>query len=480
MNKHKSSDEAIKLIASWTGKYFLFSLKGFKKLFKSKLKTKRSRIITVIWSIILVASLLGILVNPNVKKILLGIPFLIITLPTLNLIDFFIPSRLQGKFIKHNVYERMGINDYKPTLLYTKNNNNITTYTFNSQGNKLNNFESSTDLLEYSLSEFSKKYCKIIQIKKKDTDNRFFEVITANKALINYYIWSENLISEYINSNKLFIGISYFGNLTIDFSRTPHLFIAGETDSGKGNVTKNILIQLLYKSIYQNLNIVVIDFKAGLDYTPFDGIFDVYTNKKDLAKLLSNVIGEMERRNNLMKSAKVENIDEYNKISNNKLNRFYIISDEAVDAIPDNKKENTVKDDLTELARKSRACGIHLVLTTQLPTTSIFGNQLKNNVPGRLCGRFADESASRIVLGNTRATKLPETKGRMLYKIGANMYEVQTPKVSNNLISHFVKNNRDKFHITKNNFQSSKKINLDKNETFNNLEDIKKIKVKKT
>jgi S-DNA-T family DNA segregation ATPase FtsK/SpoIIIE len=385
------------------------------------------------------------------------------------------PHKLQKKF-KKKVYPRMGIQYNVPILVSDETNENIVRYLFFSSGHKLQLFESHIDLLEHSIADLTNQYCILFRIKKYEKDRRFFEVLTSKKALTTYYAWSESLIIEYIKIDMIFIGISYYGNLTISFSNTPHLFIAGETHSGKGNVTKNILLQLLYKSMYQKIKIAVIDFKEALDYTCFDGVFDVYTELSSVSNYLVKLIQEMKRRNNLLKKYKVENIDEYNKIAPEKLCRYYLIADEAIDALVD--KKSNIKDDLSKLARKSRASGIHLILTTQLPSTESFGNQLKNNITGRICGRFADESASRIVLSNTMASKLPETKGRMLYKIGADIYEIQTPKLSNNVISNFVRNNKSKLNVSSD-FENNSNLTLVKNndKQFYNLEEIKDIKV---
>lgn len=49
----------------------------------------------------------------------------------------------------------------------------------------------------------------------------------------------------------------------------------------------------------------------------------------------------------------------------------------------------------------------------------------KNNIPIRICGRFADKSASEIVLNSTAAINLPDIKGRFLYLQGNELIEFQ-------------------------------------------------------
>jgi hypothetical protein len=469
------------------GKYLFYSITGIKNIWSSKLKTRTTKIFFISWALLMSFSMTRIylarhsnfLVDTTIFKYSLMI---IILLPSLYIATSLnIPNRLQRKLKRKKVYERMGIRDNFPILINDETNNNLTTYHFYSNGQALDIFKKNTDLLEHSFTEISKSYCQLIKVKKSDDDRRFFEIITANKALIKFYDWSEALISDYVRSNEIFVGISHFGNIIIDFSKMPHLFIAGESGSGKGNISKNILIQLLYKGIYRRVDIFIIDFKSGLDYTPVKGIVKIHKEYNDILKLLQKMVSEMKKREETLEEKSIENIDEYNKIvsRDNQLHRIYIIADEAVDAVS-GKDDDPVKDSLTQLARKSRAVGIHLILTTQLPSTKTFGNQLKNNIPMRICGRFADESASRIVIDSTQASKLPEIKGRMLYKLGANIYEVQTPRVNNYLISGFVKKNRDQLKVNTDNkvVNADDKVDLEKKETkFYDLNEIKKDKI---
>jgi hypothetical protein len=463
------------------GKYLYYCVGGITSIYRSKLKTRQTKIIFATWALILLVSILkmylarhsNILVDTTIFKYSL---IVIITFPLLNLATKFnIPSKMQRKLKRKKVYQRMGIKDNYPMIVDDETDGNLTTYYVYSNGQALEIFNRNTDLLEHSFTEFSKKYCQLVKIKKNDNDRRFFEIITANKPLIKFYNWNEELIRDHIRSDDIFIGISHFGNIVINFSEIPHLFIAGETHSGKGNVTKNIILQLLYKSLYKRIDIFVIDFKSGLDYTPIKSIIKIHKEYNDILKLLHYLTKEMKRREALLEKIEAENIDEYNKTATIPLHRIYLIADEAVDAVS-GKDDDPVKDALTQLARKSRAGGIHLILTTQLPSTKTFGNQLKNNIPMRICGRFADESASRIVIDSTRAAKLPEIKGRMIYKLGADSYEMQTPKVDNKLITNFVRANKDKIkmNVDLNSSNNDQKVSLEKKET--KFYDLKKIK----
>ena len=81
---------------------------------------------------------------------------------------------------------------------------------------------------------------------------------------------------------------------------------------------------------------------------------------------------------------------------------------------------------LSTLARLSRATGINLFMGVQRPDANVLTGQIKNNIPVRISGRFADKTASEIVLGNTDAVNLPDIKGRFLYKVGNETIEFQS------------------------------------------------------
>lgn len=460
-------------------KYFLCIKNGVKAVIRSKLKTTKNRVFVVLWSLTLLLGIIAFINITNIINKILPLLLIIITLPILSFID---SNKINRKFLKEKVYGRMGIRSHYPVLSNKKVNKNITHYYFYSNGQKLSTFETNSDLLEFSISEFSKSYCQIIQIKKNDNDRRFFEIITANKQLTDFFNWNMDLIKGYADKQDILLGISHFGEKSFSFLDVPHVLIAGETGGGKGNKTRNFILQLLLQSIRTPLSLVVADFKAGLDYSRFKNI-RIIKDKKELKNFLASLIEEMDKRNNILFKSGYENIDEYNKTTQNKLYRYFLIVDELTEAIDidglhkyRNKQEIQLRLDirtgLTTLARLSRAAGIHLILTTQLPSAKVFGNQLKTNVPGRICGRFADDSSSRIVLDSGRATKLPDIKGRMIYKAGANFFEIQTPRVSTELVIKFIRENESKFKLIDNKVQLSK---INDNDKLYTLEDYKEI-----
>jgi S-DNA-T family DNA segregation ATPase FtsK/SpoIIIE len=73
-----------------------------------------------------------------------------------------------------------------------------------------------------------------------------------------------------------------------------------------------------------------------------------------------------------------------------------------------------VEKSIVRLAAKSRACGIHVILTTQRPSADVVTGLIKSNLPSRICFRVVDKSNSRVVLDCSGAENLLG-KGDMLF-----------------------------------------------------------------
>ncbi len=66
------------------------------------------------------------------------------------------------------------------------------------------------------------------------------------------------------------------------------------------------------------------------------------------------------------------------------------------------------------LAAKSRACGIHVILTTQRPSADVVAGLIKSNLPSRICFRVVGKSNSRVVL-DVSGAEILLGKGDMLF-----------------------------------------------------------------
>lgn len=232
--------------------------------------------------------------------------------------------------------------------------------------------------------------------------------------------WSNDFIQS--EEGVIAVGESALGIVKFDLNKTPHILIAGETGSGKSVILRTIIKQFIVKGH----KIYMIDFKGGVEFgVQYEKYGEVITDRSRAISLLTQLVSEMNRRLDLFRSSQVKNLGEYNKKTGENLQRVGVFCDEVAEMLDKKGASKELKEQLdildgliSSLARLARATGIDLIIGIQRPDANVLTGQIKNNIPVRICGRFADKPASEIVLGNTLAVDLPQIQGRFLYKLG--------------------------------------------------------------
>ncbi len=221
-----------------------------------------------------------------------------------------------------------------------------------------------------------------------------------------------------------------------DLTKMPHLLVAGATGQGKSVGLNAIIASLLYKKHPAQLKFVMIDpKKVELSlYTKIERHFlaklpeseeAIITDTQQVIHTLNSLCGEMDERYNLLKTAQVRNIKEYNtKFVNRKLNPnkghhylpfIVVIIDEFADLIMTAGRE--IETPISRLAQLARAIGIHLIIATQRPTTNIITGVIKANFPARIAFRVTSGIDSRTILDGSGADQLIG-RGDMLFLSG--------------------------------------------------------------
>jgi len=222
--------------------------------------------------------------------------------------------------------------------------------------------------------------------------------------------------------------------LVYDLSDMPHLLIAGRTGTGKSVCLNSIILSLLLTRTPDECRLLMIDPKQVelAEYGKLPHLMHpVVTDNSRAEAILAWAVDKMEDRYELLRKARVRNIAGYNELGREeildrvkpadqaeadiipaKLPYIVIIVDEVGDLMMAMKKE--VEGHIIRLAQKSRAAGIHLILTTQRPTVDVITGLIKSNLPARICFQVADRSNSRVVLDEVGAEKLLG-KGDMLF-----------------------------------------------------------------
>ena len=205
-----------------------------------------------------------------------------------------------------------------------------------------------------------------------------------------------------------------------EINATPHLLVAGSTGSGKSVCINCIIASILMRSKPDQVKLVLVDPKK-VEFSMYEGVphllCPVVTDPKKASIALKNIVGEMERRYELLEHTKNKNIVGYNKFCEThpeyqKLPYIVVIIDELADLMLVAAKE--VEDSIMRITQMARAAGIHLIVATQRPSTDIITGVVKANIPSRISFAVSSQIDSRTILDMGGAEKLLG-KGDMLF-----------------------------------------------------------------
>jgi S-DNA-T family DNA segregation ATPase FtsK/SpoIIIE len=229
----------------------------------------------------------------------------------------------------------------------------------------------------------------------------------------------------------------------VDLTKMPHLLVAGATGQGKSVGINAVITSLLYKKHPSEVKFVLIDPKrvelplyAKIErhfLAKLPGEEDaIITDTRKVINTLNSLCIEMDNRLELLKAAQSRNMKEYNekfvsrRLSPEKGHRYLpyivLIIDEFADLIMTAGRE--IEPPIGRLAQLARATGIHLIISTQRPSTNIITGFIKANFPTRIAFRVFSSIDSRTILDATGADRLVG-RGDMLISTGAEPVRVQ-------------------------------------------------------
>jgi S-DNA-T family DNA segregation ATPase FtsK/SpoIIIE len=223
----------------------------------------------------------------------------------------------------------------------------------------------------------------------------------------------------------------------------PHLLVGGTTGSGKSVGINAMLMTLLFSKTPEDLRMILIDPKM-LEFEPYQGIphllHPVVTEPRLAAAALKWACGEMDERYKLLATWKTRSIALYNAKMERELADWtpekaekyaprdwpetepyplprrlpyiVIVIDELADLMMVASKD--VEESIVRLAQKARACGIHLIVATQRPSTDVITGLIKANMPSRIAFQVRSMIDGRTILDQKGAESLLGM-GDMLY-----------------------------------------------------------------
>lgn len=244
-------------------------------------------------------------------------------------------------------------------------------------------------------------------------------------------------------SNEVFIA---------DLAKMPHLLVAGATGKGKSVGLNTIITSLLYKKGPSELKLILIDPKR-VEFSIYADIEKYYfarvpgesrcivTDTDKVVKTLNCLVQEMEDRYKVLEDCKIRKVEEYNSLWRTKLRNVmdadgrkiykympYIVCviDEFSDMIMSVGKE--VETPIVRIAQKARAVGIHMIIATQRPSSTVITGLIKGNFPGRVAFAVSQMTDSRIILDRSGAQHLIG-RGDMLFSVDGEITRLQCPFV---------------------------------------------------
>ncbi|MCK5761691.1 MAG: DNA translocase FtsK, partial [Candidatus Izimaplasma sp.] len=203
-------------------------------------------------------------------------------------------------------------------------------------------------------------------------------------------------------------------------TKMPHGLVAGATGSGKSVCINTILMSFLFKYSPEELKLLLIDPKM-VELSAYNGvphlITPVITDAKIATAGLKWAVDEMENRFKIFSQEIVKDITSYNvkaaKVETlKKMPYIVIVVDELADLMVI--ASRTVESAIMRLTQKARACGIHLIIATQRPSTDVIKGTIKSNIPTRLAFMVSSYVDSMTIIDSPGADKLLG-RGDMLY-----------------------------------------------------------------
>lgn len=204
------------------------------------------------------------------------------------------------------------------------------------------------------------------------------------------------------------------GSLIVDLAKLPHLLVAGATGTGKSVCLNAIISSLLLFKTPEEVRFVMVDPKF-VELAGYEGIPHMLappiTDMGKTEHVLEWACKTMDNRYGMLRKAGARDIAAYNAKRNDRMPYIVLIIDEYADMMATCDEAESY---IVRLAGKARACGIHLILTTQRPSADVVTGLIKANLPARISFRVADKVNSRIVLDANGAETLLG-KGDMLF-----------------------------------------------------------------
>ena len=238
-------------------------------------------------------------------------------------------------------------------------------------------------------------------------------------------------------SARLPIGVDPAGTLhfaDLSEATTAHVLVAGGSGSGKSEWLRTAIAGLMLANTPDTLRMAFIDPKVSafkelrrsrwlLDpsafWVPREGV--------EIVDFLERLVDEMERRYQRFAQAGVDDLAGYRDRGAGTMPRLVCFCDEYFALISTDRRERKeIERQISILAAKGRAAGVHLVIATQQASREVIKGALDANLPCRVGLRMAKDIESKMLLGTSGAERLTG-HGDLLFKALDEPVRLQAP-----------------------------------------------------
>ena len=223
-------------------------------------------------------------------------------------------------------------------------------------------------------------------------------------------------------------------NLKFDNKDDNQALLIGKPGSGKSNLLHVIIANSLWKYSPDQLEIYLIDFKGGVEFTiyadkkiPHIRTIAIESEREFGLSVLDGVERELLRRETEFSKVGVQNIEQYHeKFPNERMPRVLLIVDEFQEffAEDDNIKQ-AVDDKFDRIVRKGRAFGINTLFSSQTLSGNSIKKSTKELIDIRIALMCSDLDSNQILDDRNPAA-------RDLTRPGEGIYNPENGKVEGN------------------------------------------------
>lgn len=221
-----------------------------------------------------------------------------------------------------------------------------------------------------------------------------------------------------------------------DFDSDYNVLVAGKAGSGKSNQVNNIVATLASTHSPEELRLVLIDMKGGIEFTHWHELphvlGDIVKALDQVKPTLMRLVELMRTRQTLLEKARAKKLTAFNRKMDpqDRLPHLIILIDEMNTFVGLGGLTEEIHNLINLLVSQGRATGIYVITATQHPEVAVIPGRIKTNMGVRICFQMPSVTASMVATDTPLAAELPALPGRCIAVRGMDTLKIQSPLVT--------------------------------------------------